>query len=66
METSTVKWFNDHKGYGFIHHPDNSINDVFVHYTHISRGTLREGESVKFEIEKGPKGLFATDVESIN
>jgi cold shock protein len=64
MSTGTVKWFNESKGYGFIS-PDNGGDDVFVHFNAIqSTGykTLSEGQSVTFEIEKGPKGLQASNV----
>ena len=66
MATGTVKWFNEKRGYGFIQQ-DNGP-DVFVHYTSI-RGqgfkTLKEGQRVEFEIEKGPKGPKAKDVRVI-
>lgn len=61
--TGTVKWFNDAKGYGFISQ-DNG-EDVFVHYTAIQGDgfrTLREGQRVEFAVERGPKGLHATQV----
>jgi len=44
METGTVKWFNNAKGYGFIIGEDGS--DVFVHYKVIEGEgfkTLQEG-----------------------
>ncbi len=61
--TGTVKWFNASKGYGFIAREDGP--DVFVHYSAIqSEGyrSLTEGQSVEFSIEKGPKGLQASNV----
>jgi CspA family cold shock protein len=64
MTTGTVKWFNDSKGFGFIAPSDGSA-DVFVHHTAIIGGgfrSLSEGQTVKFEVEKGPKGLQATQV----
>lgn len=59
----TVKWFNDAKGFGFIAH--SSGRDVFVHYSVItSEGfkTLKDGETVEYELKEGPKGLQASKV----
>lgn len=64
MAKGTVKWFNESKGYGFIE-PEGGGDDVFVHYSSIKAEgfrTLKEGQSVNFEIQKGPKGFLATDV----
>ncbi|MGD8558669.1 MAG: cold-shock protein [Gammaproteobacteria bacterium] len=65
MVTGTVKWFNDAKGFGFIAPSDGSA-DVFVHYSVIQIDgfrSLSEGQAVKFEKEKGPKGFQATLVQ---
>jgi len=64
MATGTVKWFNESKGFGFISPSDGSA-DVFVHFSAIQGSgfrTLVEGQSVSFDVEKGPKGLQATNV----
>ena len=64
MSKGTVKWFNEAKGYGFIE-PEGGGDDVFVHYSAIKAEgfrTLAEGQSVSYEIEKGPKGFHATEV----
>ena len=53
MNTGTVKWYNDQKGYGFIQ-PDNGGKDVFVHATALERAglrSLREGQKVSFELQ---------------
>ena len=52
MNTGTVKWFNEQKGYGFIQ-PDNGSKDIFVHISAVERAglrTLKEGQKVSFEI----------------
>ena len=57
----TVKWFNATKGYGFIQ-PDDGGNDVFVHISAVERaglGTLREGQKIYFETERGRNGKIA-------
>jgi cold shock protein len=61
-----VKWFNESKGYGFIKREDGA--DVFVHYTNIvGQGfrTLKENDEVEFEVNEGPKGLQAVNVEKV-
>ena len=64
MSTGIVKWVNESKGFGFITQ-DNGGDDVFVHFRAIQGTgykTLAEGQSVTFEVEKGPKGLQAANV----
>jgi len=66
MTTGTVKWFNESKGFGFISPADGSA-DVFVHFSAIASAgfrTLAEGQEVSFEVERGPKGLQATNVQA--
>jgi len=61
--TGTVKWFNGSKGYGFISREDG--DDVFVHHSAIQAEgyrSLEEGQRVEFLVERGPKGLQATQV----
>ena len=59
----TVKWFNGAKGYGLIERQGGE--DVFVHFSSIQGDgyrSLTEGQQVEFSIEKGPKGLQASNV----
>lgn len=65
MNTGTVKWFNEAKGFGFISPQDGSA-DVFVHFSAISGSgfkTLTEGQTVSYQVEEGPKGLQAAQVQ---
>ena len=51
MNTGTVKWYNEQKGYGFIQ-PDDGGKDVFVHASALERAGLRglaEGQKVTFD-----------------
>jgi CspA family cold shock protein len=52
MINGTVKWFNSHKGFGFIQ-PDAGGNDVFVHISAVERAgipILVEGQKVSFDL----------------
>ena len=65
MATGTVKWFNESKGFGFIS-PEDGSKDVFVHFSAIASSgfrTLAEGQQVTFDVENGPKGPQATNVQ---
>ena len=64
MAKGIVKWFSNQKGYGFIT-PENSGNDVFVHHSAIQGDgykSLNEGDTVEFEVVRGPKGEQAANV----
>lgn len=66
MAKGRVKWFNDHKGYGFIEQEGGQ--DVFFHFSVIEMDgykTLQEGAEVEFEYVSGEKGLQATKVVRI-
>ena len=66
MATGRVKWFNAQKGFGFIE-PDDGSKDVFVHRNNVNGlgwdDGLQEGEEVDYEVEQGPKGPAAVNVE---
>ena len=64
MQSGTVKWFNNTKGYGFILLEEENV-DVFAHYSAIVMDgykTLKAGQRVTFEIVQGEKGLHATNI----
>lgn len=68
MATGIVKWFNNAKGYGFVT-PDQGEQDVFIHFSAINMDgykTLKEGQKVQFDLEEGPKGLHASNLQSVS
>ena len=63
-----VKWFNPTKGFGFIERGDNE-KDVFVHISAVKDAGmdgLDEGQEMTFEIEEGPKGPNAVNLQKIS
>ncbi len=57
----TVKFFNAMKGFGFISGEDSK--EYFVHQTGIKAGvTLRESDTVTFDVEQGDRGPKAVNV----
>ena len=67
MITGIVKWFSDDKGFGFIA-PEDGSKDVFVHHSAIQGNgfkSLTEGQRVKFEVQQGPKGPSAANLQTI-
>jgi len=66
MAFGTVKWFNSAKGYGFIC-PADGGQDVFAHFSSIVMDgykSLKAGQPVTFDINGGPKGLHATNIQA--
>ena len=65
--TGVVKFFNAHKGFGFIQQ-DQGGEDVFVHISAVERAGLEglaEGQQVKFTlVDRGGK-VSASDLEAV-
>ena len=64
MATGTVKFYDERRGFGFIH-PDGGSKDVFVHASALERCSitgLSEGQKVSFETHVDPRnGKIAVD-----
>ncbi|MCP0914537.1 MULTISPECIES: cold-shock protein [Legionella] len=68
MATGEVKWFNNAKGWGFIV-PEGGGDDIFVHFSAIQGTgykTLIAGQAVSFDLERGERGLHATNVAALH
>lgn len=66
MNTGTVKWFNDAKGFGFIT-PNDGSDDLFAHFSAINMSgfkSLKEGQPVTFDVVQGPKGKQASNIQA--
>lgn len=63
MQEGTVKFFNNSKGFGFIKSSDTG-EDIFVHNSGLI-DDIRENDRVKYQTERGKKGLNAVNVEII-
>ncbi len=67
IETGTVKWFDDGKGFGFIT-PDGGGKDLFAHFSEIRNDgfkSLAEAQRVQFEVTQGKKGLQASNIRPV-
>jgi cold shock CspA family protein len=60
IRKGTVTFFNESKGYGFIKDQENQ-QSVFVHVNSCNE-PIKEQSKVSFEIEMGPKGTNAVNV----
>lgn len=61
MTTGTVKFFDEHKGYGFIA-PDDGGKDAFVHISAVERSgmsTLRDKQRVSYDLKQDNRGKMA-------
>ena len=61
MNTGTVKFFNETKGFGFIV-DSASGQEIFVHVSGLV-DKIREGDTVTFETQRGKKGMNAVNVQ---
>ncbi len=61
METGTVKFFNEKKGYGFIV-DDKSEMEVFVHHSGLI-DKINNDDKVSFELAEDQKGKKAVNVK---
>ena len=60
MNTGTVKFYNESKGFGFIKDAD-SPKEYFVHSSGL-KDNINENDEVTFDLQEGKKGLNAVNV----
>jgi CspA family cold shock protein len=67
MAFGIVKWFNNHKGFGFIE-SNEFDSDIFAHFSEVEMigfKTLQQGASVVYEPMQGPRGWMAKNIRVI-
>lgn len=65
--TGTIKTLKEN-GFGFISYEAGNGKDLFFHgnsLVGVQFNDLREGDTVSFETEDGPKGLSAVNVQRV-
>jgi cold shock protein len=65
MKEGTVKFFNETKGFGFVKETATG-QEYFVHVSGLLVDTIRENDSVTFDLKEGKKGLNAVNVRLAN
>ncbi len=61
MNTGTVKFFNNAKGFGFVK-DEQSGKEIFVHVSGLI-DQIRENDQVTYDVQDGKKGLNAVNVK---
>jgi CspA family cold shock protein len=63
MNTGTVKFYNEDKGFGFIVE-DETQNEIFVHMSGLE-DDIEKNDKVSYETTEGKKGLNAVSVRRV-
>ncbi|HRG29467.1 MAG: cold shock domain-containing protein [Chitinophagales bacterium] len=61
MNTGTVKFYNESKGFGFIK-DESTQKEYFVHASGLI-DKIRENDNVVYDLQEGKKGLNAVNVK---
>ena len=67
MAFGVVKWFNNHKGFGFIE-SNEFDSDIFAHFSEVDMigfKTLQQGATVVYEPMQGPRGWMAKNIKVV-
>ncbi|WMJ71602.1 cold shock domain-containing protein [Cytophagaceae bacterium ABcell3] len=63
MNTGTIKFFDETKGFGFIRE-DHTNQEIFIHATGLKE-KVAQNDKVSFEIVEGKKRQNAVNVQKV-
>ena len=65
IQTGTIKFFDEKKGFGFIQ-PDKDRDDLFFHASALNGQVVADRDGVQFQIGVGPKGSVAVHIKLLD
>ncbi len=62
--TGKIKYYEEHKGFGFIR-PDGDMDDLFFHSSALGGEVVYDNDPIEFQVGKGPRGAVGIHIKLI-